>query len=191
MNSSKYARSMVCLWLVAAVLVAAPGEKRARQTTANRIDFKVTVLGEDPFSPTNAVDTAKRDFRRGEVVTVVINGIPKPGYHTYPITQATATQGNAISSIRWDAVSGLKPLWPVRESKPEFVDTGTDAGVWLEYEKPFTWSQDIYIPCRTPQPAPRTSSSSSRPSLRCQELSLRAITPLRYRSQLAMARPCR
>src|SRR5262249_19437862 len=51
---------------------------KKRPPTADRIDFQVSV------EPTKA--------RRGETVKLAINGKPRPGFHTYPITQKTPNQ---------------------------------------------------------------------------------------------------
>lgn len=117
-----------------------------RETTADRIDFKATVLAEDPFAPVNQVGVVKKEFRRGEVVRLVISGTPRPGFHTYPVAQRTASQPEPMSTIRFTDVPGLRPLFPLHETQPEFVDTKiASAGVWLEYAHPFVWWQDVII----------------------------------------------
>lgn len=148
MNALQFALPLLVLFATALPASAGP-------TTADRIDFQVTLLRQDPFDPVNALQPAKTAFRRGEVVTVVINGILKPGFHTYPITQRTAEQPEPLSSLAWnDLPPDIKPLWPIRESKPKPVDTHV-AGVWLEYEHPFTWSQDLVI-LPSAEPGPKT-----------------------------------
>lgn len=119
---------------------------------------------DDPFSASNqkkaaskagkAPPTAKRiDFdisvkpatvRRGQTFKVIIEGRPKPGFHTYPINQRTADQETLqLSTLRFDPAPGLKPLPPLGESEAEFVKD--DDKVLLEYSKPFTWVQDILV----------------------------------------------
>jgi len=117
----------------------------AEPATAKLIEFKTAILAEDPFSPLNQVGAPKREFKRGEVVTLVISGEPKAGYHTYPITQRTEKQDPVgLSTLTFADSPGLQPLAPLRESTPVFVDTKI-AGVWLEYEHSFAWSQDVLI----------------------------------------------
>lgn len=133
--------------LLGAVFGPAPGASGADKVTSkDLVDFKVTVLKEDPFSPMNQVGAAKREFQRGEVIRVVITGVPKAGNHTYPITQRTEKQAeNGLSRLRFEPDPAFKPLAPLFESTPEFADTQTDEGVVLELDRPFTWSQDVLI----------------------------------------------
>jgi thiol:disulfide interchange protein DsbD len=100
--------------------------------TDDIIDFEIG------FKPASA--------RRGQVVTLTIKGTPKPGYHTYPLTQRTAEQIPAqLSKLKWDETGGLKPLAPISETEPEQVfEEGS--GALLEHKKPFIWSQDLLIP---------------------------------------------
>src|SRR5437667_7078842 len=51
----------------------APGSPAAKNPTADRIDFAVSVT--------------PKEAKRGETVQVVITGTPRPGFHTYPLTQ--------------------------------------------------------------------------------------------------------
>lgn len=80
---------------------------------------------------------------RGEVVRLVITGKPKQGFHTYPITRKVERQ-EQLSSLRIEADHGLAPLWPVRESTPQFL-RNILGEIDLEHEKPFTWERDILI----------------------------------------------
>src|ERR1700741_3795442 len=54
-------------------LANAPGSQAAKNPTDDRIDFAVTV------SP--------KEAKRGETVKLTITGTPRPGFHTYPLTQ--------------------------------------------------------------------------------------------------------
>jgi thiol:disulfide interchange protein DsbD len=98
-----------------------------------RIDYDVAV------SPSRV--------RRGETVKLTIIGAPRPGYHTYPLTQRSsdpAQDPSQLSSLRYSGIPGVQPLWPVTESDPEFK-TEVGVGVLLEHELPFTWTQDLLI----------------------------------------------
>jgi thiol:disulfide interchange protein DsbD len=119
--------------------------KSKNSTTADRIDFKVEVRAEDPFSPANQAGLAKPEYRRGDVVKLIITGIPRPGFHTYPITQHTEIQKpDGLSKLTYAPTPGLVPLAFLTESEPDKVNE-EGLGVFLEYSKPFTWSQDILI----------------------------------------------
>lgn len=88
-----------------------------------------------------------KEARRGELVRLTIRGTPKSGYHTYPITQRSddpAQSPSGLSRIIFEDNAGLRPLWPVRESDPDFV-ADKAGGVFLEHDRPFTWSQDVYV----------------------------------------------
>lgn len=106
-------------------------KKPKAPATASRIDFEVRV------EPKKA--------RRGETVKLTINGKPRPGLHTYPITQRTPNQNEfGLSSLKFAPSPVFKPLPPLKEEpKPEPVVEAGD--VYLEYKKPFTWSQDILV----------------------------------------------
>src|SRR5438445_2098942 len=104
---------------------------RASQKLATLIEFTAKV------TPAHA--------RPGEIVHVTVTGKPKATYHTYPITQRTPEQNSLqLSKLKLVVPAGLKPLWPITESKPEFV-VEPAVGVLLEHNKEFTWSQDVLI----------------------------------------------
>ena len=50
-----------------------------------------------------------------------------------------------LSKVKYVDTAGLKPLWPISESQPEWVREDS-LGMFLEYKGKFTWSQDILIP---------------------------------------------
>jgi thiol:disulfide interchange protein DsbD len=125
---------------------AGPYEEGPPPKTANRIDFTLAILPADPFSESNGPGARPGPVRRGEVFTLVITGVPKPGYHTYPLTGRTATQEESqLSRLTYAPSDAFTPLWPVKESPGVFVDEGEGGGVLLEHEGPFTWSQDVYV----------------------------------------------
>jgi thiol:disulfide interchange protein DsbD len=122
---------------------AAPGGDRIA------FEVKAEAVSEDPFAEANKLGAKPVKVRRGEILQLTITGTPKPGFHTYPLTQRAPKQDvPGLSSITYQEVVGLKPLWPIEESKPEFVleDIGEDARVpYLEFRQPFTWKQDILV----------------------------------------------
>lgn len=86
---------------------------------------------------------------RGDIVRLTIAGKLKTGFHTYPLTRRVEDQ-DQLSHLKVIADSGLKPLWPVRESSPEFL-RNLLGKIDLEHEKTFTWEQDVLIlPDTTP-----------------------------------------
>jgi thiol:disulfide interchange protein DsbD len=106
--------------------------RKGRENTKDRLIFKAAV------NPTEA--------KRGEVIKLTITGIPKPGFHTYPLTQLPSKEASAyVSKLEIKETSGLKPLPPVTESSPDQVQE-QGIGLLLEYKKEFTWSQDVLIP---------------------------------------------
>lgn len=116
----------------------APAAKR--NPTAERIDFQVAV------TPPQA--------RRGETVQLTITGIPRPGFHTYPLTQRAPDQDLVqLSKLTYEATPGLQPLWPVKESPPRLVIVKELNTSVLEHKEKFTWTQDLLVlPDATPGP---------------------------------------
>jgi thiol:disulfide interchange protein DsbD len=93
--------------------------------------------------------------RPGQKVRLTVTGTPAEGYHTFPLTQRTAKQDPALlSTIHYQDNPDLKPLFPVTESKAEFVEE-KDVGPVLEHRKPFTWAQDVLV---SPEAKPGTKS---------------------------------
>ncbi len=111
--------------------------------TADRIDFKVDLQPQDPFSDSNKVG-APRAFTRGEVIRLVIEGTPRKGFHTYPLTKQFEEQKANVSTIKYVKNDDLQLLWPVTETPPEPINE-KDVGVYLEQRKPFTWTLDFHI----------------------------------------------
>jgi thiol:disulfide interchange protein DsbD len=134
--------------------------------------------GDDPFSEANKAPTAApppankgadlanrlvaeritftaevepREAKPGTTVRLTIRGTPKPGFHTYPLTQrAPDQQPEQLCKLAYELVPGLRLLGPVTESEPEAVDEKA-VGILLEHSKPFTWSMDVLIlPDATP-----------------------------------------
>src|SRR5262245_37359838 len=66
--------------------------------TADRIDFDVSV------KPTRA--------RRGETVKLTIAGMPRPGFHTYPMTQRADNPIQDVaqlSQLKFEPMQGFQP----------------------------------------------------------------------------------
>ncbi len=120
-------------------------EKIGPPATASRIDFVATLGAVDPFSDSNFEEPKELSVRRGEVLLLRIQGTPKAGFHTYPITQRTANQDeNGLSKLSFKNSPVFIPIHPLIESEPEWKEEGS-LGYFLEFEKPFSWSQEIYI----------------------------------------------
>jgi thiol:disulfide interchange protein DsbD len=108
--------------------VEAPGKK---DPTAGLIEFQVLV------KPAEALP--------GQKVEVTIRGVPKAGYHSYPLTVRTPDQGaTSLVKLAYEPNPQVQPLWPVKESEPEFKNE-EGVGVLLEHDRPFTWSQDVLV----------------------------------------------
>ena len=120
-------------------------EKIGPPATASRIDFSVSLGAVDPFSDSNFEEPKELSVRRGEVLLLRIQGIPKPGFHTYPITQRTESQDEiGLSKLSFKNNPVFTPIHPIKESEPEWKEEGV-LGYFLEFEKPFSWTQEIYI----------------------------------------------
>lgn len=120
------------------------------------------------------VSLTPREVRRGEFTTLTIHATPKPGWRTYPITERS---GHALDSSRGprdvqdesslnrltiDEAPGLKPLWPIRESEPQWKVFAGE--VTRAHLKPVTWSQDILV-LPDAEPGPRKIRVALRLSL--------------------------
>ena len=87
---------VLCDSVVSSSWAAGPFEKGPTPKTRQAlIEFSVAILPADPFSDTNAVDAKTPVLRRGEIVTLVISGSLKPGFHTYPMTERSAAPRSA------------------------------------------------------------------------------------------------
>jgi thiol:disulfide interchange protein DsbD len=111
---------------------AAPTQKTSEKNIfANRIRFRAEVKP----------DKAKP----GETVQLIITGTLLNGNHTYPLNQRTPEQLPLQQpQITFGGSPDLIPLWPIKESKPEFKKQA-DGQIWLEHDKDFTWTQDLYV----------------------------------------------
>jgi cytochrome c biogenesis protein CcdA len=115
------------------------GRKMRQSSLDDRIEFRVAI------SPPRV--------RRGETAKLTIQGKPKPGFHTYPLTKRSAAltpEGSAVqdpmglSKIIYKETPGLQPLWPVTETEPVPVNE-EGVGTLLEHQTHFTWTQDILV----------------------------------------------
>jgi thiol:disulfide interchange protein DsbD len=126
---------------------------RAKITEPRHATFKAFVGPADPFSELNAVKLPpgkKVEFRRGETLWLTIAGSVTEGWHTYPLTRRTPDQ--VVEQLPSLEVKGeyLTPIYPILESEAEFKDRGPGVGVLLEHERPFFWSQEVYIKPEAP-----------------------------------------
>jgi thiol:disulfide interchange protein len=119
-----------------------PGPAQKLKTSADELDFQASI------EPKEAL--------RGETVKLTITGKPHVGFHTYPLTQRAAGRAQSesqLSKIRFEETAGLKPLWPVTETKPT-PETIKDVGDFLVFSNEFKWSQDVLVlPEVAPDPA--------------------------------------
>ena len=88
-------------------------------------------------------------FAPGQVFHLKITGTPRPGYHTYPISQRAnnEVQGEQqLSRITYENAEGLRPIWPITESQPRWhYDKDPKIGNYLVYDEEFTWTQDFLV----------------------------------------------
>jgi thiol:disulfide interchange protein DsbD len=134
------------LLMAAAPVYGAPGALGGKQADEPRIDFTVDLQPWDAFAPANKVGAAK-EFNRGDVIRLVIDGSPRKGFHTYPLTRQVEGQTSYISRITYAKNSDPLPLWPPTETPLELTrDAVLPDVVMVEHEKPFAWVQEFYIP---------------------------------------------
>ncbi len=122
-------------------------KKGARPTNAHLIRFKVSLSPADVFQDRNKPDVPVTVVQPGEIITLTITGIPKEGYHTYPLTYGTKYQvPDRLSSLVYVENPAIKPIYPIHEnSQSEFKTYPSLKEVLLEYSRPFTWTQDLLI----------------------------------------------
>jgi thiol:disulfide interchange protein DsbD len=87
-------------------------------------------------------------FHRGDVVLLVIRGVPREGWHTYPIKGLPGQDENQLGKIELKS-DQLAFVGPTIESKPSLVDE-KGIGKQLQYHEPFTWIQAVLIKPSTP-----------------------------------------
>jgi thiol:disulfide interchange protein DsbD len=110
---------------------------------AGLVGFGAAPLG--PFSSALAVGagTFPYSFHRGEVLLLVIRGVPAEGWHTYPIQGLPGQDANQLSKIESES-DQFAFVGPTMESEPTPVDE-KGIGMQLQYHGPFTWTQPVII----------------------------------------------
>lgn len=143
--------------VLACATVLAAGAAQAAETPkidlGDLITYEVSLATADPFHPTNQVGKNLK-VRRGEIVRLRITGVPKKGYHTYPVTKRMADQEpSGLTRLTYGEIKGLAPLWPIQESEPEKV-TAPVVGTYFEHPGKFSLDVDVLIlPEAMPGPA--------------------------------------
>lgn len=102
----------------------------------------------NPFSNKNQQppSTQRVDFKPGEVLEIVLSGLPAKGFHTYPATVRTSLQDEAmLSSLEFSSQGNLFPVWPINETTPETVREEALGGNILEFPTAFQWSVPLVI----------------------------------------------
>src|SRR5450631_1573117 len=68
---------------------------------ADLLSFQVAVSAADPFDESNRAGK-KLLVRRGELVRLQITGIPREGFHTYPVTKrSSAQETSALTRLKY------------------------------------------------------------------------------------------
>jgi thiol:disulfide interchange protein DsbD len=158
MRSSLFSLLIVLAGLVQPADCADPGG----QPAASQIKLAPAQLKNVPFSDNRIefqIGFSSREAKRGQIIKLVIKGILKPGFHTYPMTQRTADQdAGFLSTLKFADSTNFKPLYPIIESDPDEVleDVGEVVPkAFLEHKRDFSWIQDILVlPEAQPGPQP-------------------------------------
>jgi thiol:disulfide interchange protein DsbD len=143
------------LWAAGVLLLAtvpSPAQPSGVRPPPKQLRFEARVTPADPFAPANAAGASgKVEVRRGETFLVTLRGTLDKGWHTYPITRRGPEQeeSSQVSKLTWEA-DGLRPLYPVVESDPEWKAYPDLKTALLEHEHPFTWSQEFFVPPTAP-----------------------------------------
>jgi thiol:disulfide interchange protein DsbD len=135
---------------------------KAAESKEKLATFTASIAPSDPFSELNQPNPPKDkklEFRRGETFVLTIAGSVRQGWHTYPLTRRAPEQSvEQLSKVTVDGGTAFQPIYPVRESEPEWKDDRKDSraleDVYLEHAYPFYWAQEIYV--RPDAPAGKT-----------------------------------
>ena len=104
------------------------------------------------------VEVAPTKVRRGEIITISVHGVLRPGFHTYPMTKRADSEGQPASGLarfKFEEMPGLKALAPIRETGETEFKEYEGVGTLLVYHKDFSWSQDFLVLADS-LPGPRT-----------------------------------
>ncbi len=143
------------LWAAGVLLLAtvpSPAQPSGVRPPPKQLRFEARVTPADPFAPANATGASgKVEVQRGETFLVTLRGTPDKGWHTYPITRRGPEQeeSSQVSKLTWEG-DGLRPLYPIVESDPEWKAYPDLKTALLEHEHPFTWSQEFFVPPTAP-----------------------------------------
>jgi thiol:disulfide interchange protein len=142
-------------WVGAVLMLAFVPAADALQfdATAKHATFTASIAPSDPFSELNDVNPPKNrklEVQRGDTFLLRITGTLEKGWHTYPLTRRAPEQiPEQLSQLTVDGGKDFQPLYPVRETEPEWKDDRKDPKVLediiLEHDRPFTWVQEIYV----------------------------------------------
>src|SRR5262249_13809159 len=147
--------AIACTWAAGVLLLAtAPGlaQTSSVRPPPKQLRFEASVTPADPFAPANTAGAGgKVEVQRGETFRVTLRGALDKGWHTYPITRRAPEQeeSSQVSKLTWEG-DGLRPLYPVVESDPEWKAYPDLKTALLEHEHPFTWSQEFFVPPTAP-----------------------------------------
>ncbi len=136
-------------WLAAGMLLAATLPAHAESFAVNHpmteklIEFQVDLRPWDPFSDANKVG-APKEFGRGEVIRLVIQGAPHEGFHTYPLTRQIKQASGNSTALEIVDNGALKILGPPSATPPP-APANFLGEVVLEQSVPFVWTQDLYV----------------------------------------------
>ena len=120
---------------------AKPAAKQATTQNKSEAELAKRLTLTAKFEPGQA--------KPGDVVKLVVSGVPAKDCYTYPATKRTVEQSESVvTRIAYAGADGLKPLWPLQETEPEYhLTLNLDLKNALEFThaKPFTWTQEFLV----------------------------------------------
>jgi thiol:disulfide interchange protein DsbD len=137
---------------LAAALLCAAAAPAQFDLKPKHMTFRAVVTAPDPFSEANQAG-GKAEVVRGEVIHLLVEGVPEDGWYTYPFNRRAPEQTPAqLGKLSVEGGAAFQPLYPIWESPASWKQAGEEW--YLAYTGPFTVTQPVYVrPTAKPGPA--------------------------------------
>jgi thiol:disulfide interchange protein len=140
-----------------AVPLSVPADSSAERDSKERSSLPGRIGAATPVDASINLSAAVEPslVRRGERARLIITGVLKPGFHTYPTTVRTPAQPESqLSAVVFERNPYLAPLGSIAESPWEF-ENFDGIGTLAVHNGQFTWTQEILVlPDATPGKLP-------------------------------------